>query len=154
MLTLASPDSRIELDVRNYQFANAARDGWDAQWLQISGRAQCPRGDWNFVDPCITTFELVGLASWLRQLPLHSAKRELVFTEPNLRFKHLTESTGDALLVHFSHEASPPWATESQRFQDGYALQIPFTSISFDDAAGSVEALCRKFPERAHSGGS
>jgi hypothetical protein len=152
MFTLIGPDSRIELDIRNYQFGNAAHDGWDSEWLQVAGRIECPRGRWKFVDPCLTTFELASLALWLRGLP-HPVRQSIEFTEPSLRFEHVNESNGGALRVHFSQEASPPWATEDERFGDGYAVQIPFESISFDEAARAVEQLCQKFPERAHRGG-
>jgi hypothetical protein len=152
MLTLIGPDSRIELDILNYQFGNPAHDGWDSEWLQVAGRVECSRGRWNFVDPCLTTFELASLASWFREFP-RPVQPSIEFTEPNLRFERVNESNGDVLRVHFSQEASPPWATESERFGDGYALQIPFASISFDEAARAVEQLCQRFPERAHRGG-
>ena len=153
MLTLSGPDSRLELDILGYQFASVAHDGWDSEWLQISGRAQCPRGRWKFADPCLTTFELQVLASWLRNLPAGGLDRELSFTEPNLRFEHVEEATGDVLYVYLSQEASPPWVTDDERFGEGYALHLPFASICFSEVADVVESLCRKFPVRANRDG-
>jgi hypothetical protein len=153
MLILSGSDSRIELDIVGYQFASAKHDGWDSEWLQVSGRAESPRGRWKFNDPCLTTFELKALASWLREVPVGGPDRELSFTEPNLRFEHVEEPGGDALFVWLSQEASPPWATEVERFQEGYVLRIPFASINFVEAAEGVERLCQKYPERAHRGG-
>jgi hypothetical protein len=153
MLTLGGPGSRIELDIVGYQFASARCDRWDSEWLQVSGRVESPRGRWTFSDPCLTTFELKGLASWLRKLSAGDANRELGFTEPNLRFVHVEEAAGNALSVWLSQEASPPWATEAERFGEGFALQIPFVSVSFLDAAEAVERLCQKYPERANRSG-
>ena len=150
MLELSGPDSRIELGVVGYQFVSVAHDGWDSEWLQISGRAESPRGRWRFVDPCLTTFEMKALASWLRDLAAGGPDRELTFTEPNLRFEHVEEEAGDFLYVWLSQEASPPWATEAERFGDGHALRIPFASINFAGAVQAVEKLCQEYPERAH----
>lgn len=153
MLTLSGPDSRIELDIFGYQFASVAHDGWDSEWLRVSGRASSPRGRWKFTDPCLTTFELKALASWLRDVPVGGPNRELGFTEPNLRFEHVEEAAGDYLYVWFAQEASPPWATDAERFGEGCFVRIPFTSISFVEAAEAVDALCLKYPERAHRDG-
>src|SRR5687768_4265364 len=100
MITLLGPDSRIELDIRGYQFQSAAH-GPDSEWLLVTGSVECPRGRWKFVDPCLTTFELANLAIWLRQLPHGLAKEHLWFTEPNLHFQHVSEP-GDILRVHLS----------------------------------------------------
>jgi hypothetical protein len=150
MFELSGPDSRIELDVVGYQFASVAHDGWDSEWLQISGRAESPRGRWRFIDPCLTTFEMKALASWLRDLAAGGRNHELTFTEPNLRFERVEEDAGDFLYVWLSQEASPPWATEAERFGDGHALRIPFAAINFAAAVQAVEKLCQQYPERAH----
>ena len=136
MPTLSGPDGWLELDVVGYQFASVANDGWDSEWLQVSGRAQCSRGQWKFYDPCLTTFELERLASWLRNLPAGGPDREIGFTEPNLRFEHVEEVAGNVLYIYLSQEASPPWAIDDERFGDGYALHIPFFSINFSDEIG------------------
>lgn len=151
MLTLVGPDSRIELDVHSYQFGNVARDGWDSEWLQVAGRAECPRGRWKFADPCLTTFELASLASWFREAL--QAAPSIGFTEPSLRFERIEEANCGLLRVHLSQEVSPPWATEEERFGDGYALHFPLASINFNEAARAVEQLCKRFPERAHRDG-
>jgi hypothetical protein len=150
MLKLLGPDSRLEVEILGYEFPSAALDGWDSEWLRISGRAQCPQGEWKFVDPCITTFELAALASWLRGIPAGLAGRELSFTEPNIRFVHAEETEGRILFVYLSQEASPPWATEVERFGEGYELRIPFSSIGFSEVAEAVDLQCRKYPERAN----
>jgi len=153
MLTLFGPDTVFELDILGYQFASAPMDGWDSEWLQVSGRANCPNGQWKFTDPCLTTFELVALESWLREAPVGGPNREIGFTEPNLRFEHVEEHAGDTLYIWCSQEASPPWATEEQRYGDGFTLRIPFSSIDFSAAAEAIGRLSHSYPVRAGRGG-
>ena len=146
MLLLASQNARFSLNIINYQFANAELDGWDSEWLQVSGDVVCPLGSWKFLDPCLTTFELKGLAEWLTELKASRAESHIDFTEPNLRFAHLKRPDGDILELHVSHEASPPWLEPDERL-DGYSLHFPFSSINFNDAAKSVKTLYELFPE-------
>lgn len=149
MLDLGVSGSRLELDVLNYQFPEARGGEWDAEWLLISGKIDFEGRQWTFIDPCLTTFELAALALWFRGVPLGMPQRELSFTEEHLKFGHVREATGDFLRVGFSQEASPPWASDRERYIDGIGMRIPFSAVNFVDAAKAVEELCRRFPERA-----
>ena len=151
MLTLSAKDVTLSLDVRGYPFPGSASDGWDSEWLQIAGSAGCEQGRWRFSDPCLTTFELAHLASWLREAPASGPKRELEFTEPCLRFEHVERADGDILVVRLAQEASPPWATEAQRFGEGVALEFPFSVLDFKTMSAAVAEMCGKFPQRARA---
>lgn len=149
MLTLSTEDVTFSLDVRGYLFPDTASDGWDSEWLQIMGSAVCEHGRWQFSDPCLTTFELAHLASWLRDVPIGGPERELEFTEPCLRFEHVERADGDILVVRLAQEASPPWAAEDQRFSEGVAFEFPFSVLDFETMASAVAEVCGKFPQRA-----
>jgi hypothetical protein len=151
MFTLGESRPRIDLTVQDYQFPgmDGARDDFDPEWLRVHGRVECEEGAWEFSDPCLLTSELVSLAAWLRGIPVGGPQRELSFLEPNIRFEHVEEAGGDKLYVWLSQEASPPWATEEERFGSGVPIRIPFAVIDFAAAAKSVESLCRRFPEKA-----
>ena len=153
MLILAGPDSRFELDIVNYQFPNAELDGWDSEWLQVSGRVESSRGRWNFLDSCLTTFELASLATWLVARQAVGAESRIFFTEPNLSLERVLDSGGGVLRVYFSHEASPPWATSDEKMGDGFIVDIPLESINLQETTQSLTDLCEKFPVRAHPGG-
>ena len=95
--------------------------------------------------PCLCTFELQSLAAWLRDVPVGG---QLNFTEPNLRFEHVERSDGDVLLVAFSQESSPPWATEGERYGEGYALSFPFSLNDFAAASAALQNMLLKWPIR------
>jgi hypothetical protein len=151
MLTLSSPGAHLSLEIRGYQFPDTAADGWDAEWLHVSGLVEVPRGRWKFSDPCLATFELAQLGEWLRDVPVGGPERELEFMEPCLRFEHVERSEGDVLVVRLAQEASPPWATEAQRYRDGIDLEFPFSALDFEKLAAEVRAMCRRFPQRSRS---
>lgn len=148
MLNLGANDASLSIEVRGYQFPDAPMGGWDSEWLQVHGSAECPQGRWRFSDPCLTTFELAHLATWLRGVPTGGLVREMEFVEPCLRFEHVERSDGDVLIVRLSQEASPPWATESQRYGDGVALEFPFSALDFETMASAVSEMCGKYPQR------
>ena len=153
MLIIASDNSKFSLNAVGYQFPTTELDGWDSEWLVVSGRVECPDGTWTFRDPCLTTFELSSLADWLATRNAPGARRRIEFTEPNLSFSHNSLAGGDVLELSFAYESSPPWLTEDERLGDGYTLQIPFHCIDFIEASKSVEGLCQMFPERATRAG-
>ena len=142
-----SGTSEFTLDIRSYQFPNAvARDDqdWDPEWLHVEGSVSTPKGHWKFSDACLTTFELETLAHWFRDLAAGKAPAAVDFTEPNLRFARQDES----VVIWFSQEASPPWATEDERFGDGVPVLFQFRKEEIDIATLSMAELVMKFPMR------
>jgi hypothetical protein len=148
MMRLIGKDEELHLEVLGYQFPETEDDEWDSEWLIIAGSVSCARGRWRFRDPCLCTFELQALATWLRDVPVGGPERELAFTEPNLRFEHLARSDGDVLLVAFSQESSPPWATEGERYGEGYPLSFPFSLNDFAAASTALQNMLLKWPVR------
>lgn len=149
MLSLGAAGSRLVLDITDYQFPDAAKGEWDAEWLLVSGQVEFEGRHWIFHDPCLTTFELAAIALWLRGIPLGMPSKELSFTEDNLRFEFVQRASGDFLTVWFAQQSSPPWATDREKYIDGIPIHIPSSLIDFVDAAKAVEKLCQRFPERA-----
>jgi hypothetical protein len=56
--------------------------------------------------------------------------------------------------VYFAQEGAPPWASDTERFQTGYRVDIPFNAIDTRAASDAVQEMCRRFPERERSAGS
>jgi hypothetical protein len=148
MRLVGKEGEELYLEVLGYQFPETKDDKWDSEWLIIAGQISCPRGRWKFREPCLCTFELQALAAWLRDIQVGGPERELCFTEPNLRFEHVETSNGDQLLVAFSQESSPPWATEDERYGEGYALSFPFCLNDFVTASAALESMLLKWPIR------
>jgi hypothetical protein len=137
MLELISDDgSRFTMDVLGYQYPDIEDDEWDSEWLTVVGNVSTSRGKWAFRDSCLTTFELQSLVEWFRTLEQARPGSSMDFTEPNLLFKK--DAEGGALIVSFSQEAAPPWATESERYRDGTSVRL---LVSADQLVAAVRAL-------------
>ncbi len=139
-------DTRFELDVVGYQFPDAELDGWDSEWLRVDGVVSCDRGKWTFRDPCLTTFELKALADWLRSTPTEGSGKAIGFTETNLSFAR--PSLVEGLVISFAQECAPPWATEQERYGEGFSIRFPFGLNECTALALGLEKILEKFPVR------
>jgi len=148
MKLIGKEGEELHLEVLGYQFPGTEDDEWDSEWLIVAGSVWCARGRWKFRDPCLCTFELRALVDWLRDVPVGGPEREIGFLEPNLRFEHVESPEGDVLLVAFSQESSPPWASEGERYGEGYALLFPFSLSDFVTASAALEKMLLKWPVR------
>jgi hypothetical protein len=83
------------------------------------------------------------------QMP--GSERELNFTEPNLRFEHVKRSGMDVLLVAFAQESSPPWATDDQRYGEGFVMSFPFQLNNFKAAAEALQRMLLQWPVRTRN---
>lgn len=110
------PTCHVLLEIENYQFPGHT-DRLDANWLQVRGRIEDPRGSWSFVDPCLTTQELLKLERWLGALdPGAPAIQSCYFTEPCLAF-HFNPGPHPVLELVLSHEAAPPGPAPSNAWK-------------------------------------
>jgi len=137
----------FELDVVGYQFPDAELDGWDSEWLRVAGVVSCDRGKWKFSDPCLTTFELKALADWLLSSPNETSGKAIGFTEPNLSFAHAGRTSG--LIIAFAQESTPPWATEQEKYGEGFSLTFPIELNDCTALAMGIENILEQFPVRA-----
>lgn len=154
MQLIGQEGEKFRLDVVGYEFPEITEDEWDSEWLIVAGEVSCARGRWKFRDPCLLTMELEALASWLGELQAGGAEPELVFIEPNLRFKHVEGIEGDAVSVAFSQEASPPWANDSERYGNGHALTFPVSSNDLGAASTALLGMLLKWPIRTRKAGT
>lgn len=141
------PTGSLRIGIESYQFPEIADDDWDSNWLIITGEAVLDDKPWSFRDPCLTTFEMERLASWLDEVASGKAEKAFCgFTEPNLDFERVSDAT---VRISFSYEALPPWSK-----CDGDLGEIGF-NIPIDDrlgaAANSLRALLTRFPIRARN---
>ncbi len=149
MLTfIGGNDARLELDVIGYQFQNADLDGWDSEWLIVAGTVSCEQGKWKFRDPCLTTFELQALAKWLRTAA-NNASAEIGFTEPNLSFARAGAANAEQLTISFAQECAPPWATDHEKYGNGFSLGFPIALIDCAALADDIDKILGQFPARA-----
>jgi hypothetical protein len=64
-MVLAGDNSGCRLTILGYQFPDDTTDEYDSNWLVIGGEVWLDGREWQFRDPCLTTFEAKRLADWL-----------------------------------------------------------------------------------------
>ncbi len=143
----------LSFSVSGYQFPTMETEFHDSNWLSIVGKVRHPRGDWSFHDPCLLTYELARLCTWLdgvAEAPgaKHNAQ---YFTEPNLEFSVARVDDAPVLRVHLSHEACPPWVSDRDERFDGVDLDFPLAENDLRSVAEALRELLVKFPQRADS---
>lgn len=148
MLTfIGNGNTWFELDVVGYQFPDAELDGWDSEWLRFAGVVSCDRGKWEFSDPCLTTFELKALADWLRSSPNEASGKAIGFIEPNLSFARA--GLAEVLVISFAQESAPPWATEQEKYGEGFSIAFSIDLNNCTALAIGIEKILEQFPVRA-----
>lgn len=165
---LSRDGGSIELRPLAYQFdvhpAPEQGTDWDANWLVIFGEVRTVEGlGWNFVDPCLTTWNTGMVSEWLRgtvdgtvlptpawsdDWPVDPHFRH--FTEPNVAFS-LAERTPSRirLRIHLSLEALPPSLRGDDRPElFAYFVNIDTDADSVSAAADVWDLECQAFAVR------
>ena len=137
-MQLAGAEATLALDLERFQFPSAT-DPSDAAWLMVVGDVSNAGRHWRFRDPCLDSFEVRRLATWLHQVCTQQPPAPLGFTEPNLRFQ-LRSASDESLVIRvfFELEARPRWAHTG--FVDD---QDHDCFIDLDVSMGSVMAASR-----------
>jgi hypothetical protein len=81
----------VTLAPAGYQFAGVSAERHDDNWLNVAVTASVGGASWGGTDPCLLTWELRGLCTWMRS---HAegggtAADDLDFLEPELTFQVL-----------------------------------------------------------------
>lgn len=132
-----------------YQFPEIST-GWDGNWVLADVRVNDPRGNWAFVDPCLTTWEVERLAQWIDDIAAgRDSEHEWTFTEPVLAFQIRPYGRGRTLRALFDLEGAPPWRPRQMR-SGGSPSFIDFRASPSDlaDAARALRESLAEFPAR------
>jgi hypothetical protein len=148
MLLQSAEDTSLELKAVGYQFPHLPHEPYDADWLNINIRVKHLRGSWSSTDPCMLTWEMASLAKWLESIadgePVDS---EESFTEPNLRFE-LLEDSSKKLRVYFELECRPSWAPYRCAGMQDLWLDFDVNPEELRNAAASLRSDLQRFPIR------
>jgi hypothetical protein len=131
----------FELVISGYEHPDVTEDWWDSNWLVVAGQVSGGDETWRFVDPCVTTFELAGLADWLEELDARPT--ELRFTEPDLAFGYVPWPA-PTLQVRFAREAAPPSAAGSE----GVTVEFPLSPGHGRAVAAELRRALADYPIR------
>ncbi|MCW5777660.1 MAG: hypothetical protein KIS87_14585 [Phycisphaeraceae bacterium] len=153
MAWLGTPgDARIGFAVACYEFPESNRRGvhdWDSNWLVIDGRVECSHGEWSFREPCLTTWELAALLSWLESPPLGEPS-SIDFTEPLLGFRFDGHWSSDRPIeVRLRAEALVGAGLDDETaWHVGLSLPLKVSQASVRDFALRLRFHIERFPER------
>ena len=119
MIFNGTHNQTVEIQIANYQFPNST-DYWDKNWLHIYLNVKSDIGNWQTIDPSLTTWEVSELINWFDTLSRNVTPTYLTleFTEPNLSFE-LLDSKDQALKmfrIKFDLESRPQSAIDGKEY--------------------------------------
>ncbi len=138
-------NQKVELKIDGYQFPeqNKSQDE-SLSWLNIYVNVHSSFGNWEILDPSLTTTEFSELIKWFKDLSLNikPGDSSLYFTEPNLEFT-LLGSTLDLKNIRliFNAESKPKLANEGQ----DYYVDFAFTNDELSKIADGLEVELKKY---------
>ena len=150
MRLIARDGQSLEIRIAGYQFAEMETEEYDSNWLRIEGSVQHPRGSWRFNDPCVLTYEAMGLASWIESLAQNpSLPSEYDFLEPNLSFEAISLEGLPMLRVYFELESRPDWARSNAAGERDLWVEFPLNELDLKAATQQWRSELSAWPQRA-----
>lgn len=141
---------RIELAIAGYQFPEAA-DGHDANWLWVELAAESRFARWSTRSPCILTWELDALLSWMADIETDEAE-SWCGLEPDLKMTCLGWSHGRAVIaVRLSHGLRDAAHDTEERGACDFVIVEP-TADDLATARKTIELAMAAFPARGQLG--
>jgi len=140
-------DQTVEFKVTNYQYPEIKTGDWDGNWLLIYLKVKSELGNWQTVDPSLTTWEIKRLAKWFKDLSLNQKieMNPIEFTEPNLCFEKLREDQNTKIIrIRFDLESRPQSAEENKE----YFVDFEYTCNELNEVAIELQKELDTFPER------
>jgi len=141
-------DQTVEIRITNYQFPNETQDEWDGNWLNIYLKVKSDLGNWQTIDPSLTTWEMNELIDWFNMLSKDIAPKHLRlnFTEPNLSFELLKgrKKPQKMFRISFNLESRPQSAKDS----DVYFVDCFVENQELKRIADELKMELDKYPER------
>ena len=139
----------FEITLQGYECPKCL-DSWDANWLKVRVHAAQAGREWFSTDPCLTTWEVESLITWIESVYATNPSTEKEeFTEPNLGFQ-LIDVDGElrTIRVYFELESRPPWAPSMAAYENDYWLDIRVTREDLQNAATGLRRQLVRYPSR------
>lgn len=137
----------VEFKITNYQFPQNKEGDWDGNWLLIYLKVQSELGDWQTIDPSLTTWDVSALISWIQSLSLDKEPEEnpLTFVEPNLSFAFYgIRNDKKRVRIRFNAESRPKSALDTVK----YFVDCDYTTQELEMIAEELKKELEKYPER------
>ena len=139
--------NELELSVVGYQAPAQTVDPWESNSLLVALRVVSPRGTWEVIDPCLTTWEAARLASWLAAMAVGAEGGSRTLAEPNLSVTVTAGGGRLAVRICFELERRPPWAPTIRGGRD-LCVDLDVSRAEVVAAAASLRDDVRRFPRR------
>ncbi len=139
--------NELELSLVGYEVPAETVDPWESNSLLVALRVVSPRGTWEVVDPCLTTWEAARLASWLAAMAMGPGGETRSLTEPNLSVAVTPVGGRLAVRMCFELERRPPWAPTITGGRD-LCVDLDVSRAEVVAAAASLRNDVRRFPRR------
>lgn len=87
----------VELEIVNYEFPQIEDGSWDSNWLNVRLDVKSNFGNWQVIQPLLTTWEVQWLIDWFNTLAISIRPERMfsTFTEPTLTFELLSDFDAD-----------------------------------------------------------
>ena len=138
----------VELKITNYQYPTSLDRDWDGNWLNIYLKVESKVGNWQTVDPSLTTWEIQEIIEWFNDLANNSKPKwtDMEFTEPNLSL-YLKNNFNDLkkrIRIKFDLECRPKSATEDKE----YFVDFEVDNIELKRLADELTSELKRYPIR------
>jgi hypothetical protein len=148
MTFIGIDNQTVDFRITNYQYPDNNDGDWDSNWLNIYLAVKSKVGNWQTVDPSLTTWEVQGLINWFYAISKDDNLEYLnmFFTEPNLSFEFFEnqDKAQKKSIIKFYLESRPKSATgDKEYFIDCIAGSKELKRLAFE-----LKAELIKYPER------
>ena len=138
----------VELRITNYQYPSSLDRDWDGSWLNIYLKVESKSGNWQTIDPSLTTWEVQGLIDWFNDLSNNSKPKwsDMEFTEPNLSL-YLQNDFNDfnkLIRIKFDLESRPKSALDDKE----YFVDFEVDNLELKRITNDLSSELKRFPIR------
>lgn len=89
----------FRLEIIGYQFPSILDSYWDSNWLNVEISVSNSMNSWSCVNPCLLTFEVNQLATWLDKLVVDKiSTSDIGFVEPSPQFRFIKHASSNYFL--------------------------------------------------------
>ena len=148
VMRLVDGPRHVTVRVTGYQSPESPSRLWRYSWLAVEGDADDGRHVWSFRFPALSSSDAPRVGPWLRSVavwlddPEGEPPGRLAFSEPNLAFRVLRETTQVRVTVSQEFSPSPVPASRGD-----YDIDMGLTAGSLRAAADEWDEECRPFPD-------
>jgi len=138
----------VEIKITNYQYPDSLDRDWDGNWLNVHLKVESKVGNWQTVDPSLTTWEIQELIDWFNDLANNTKPKwtDIEFTEPNLSLylQNDFDDINKLIRIKFDLESRPKSATVDKE----YFVDFEANNSELKRLANDLTSELKRYPIR------